>query len=539
MSHKRAFTLIEMAIVLVIMGLLIGLTMPVITEFIKRDKQSAGQASIDNLKEVILGYAIANGHLPEPNNLASLGLPLNDPWGQQILYITPDELDNKQEICHEDVTNTTMTYTEMAADTSTQLAQINNVGFALVSLGPNHTQEVVLTGAGPYTDLTAYPKGITGATLKPDDVVTYVTLDFLKGRVCAAGTSTGPIGADVSFAQNFSDFGAAAVTTPAAGYSAPTTGYVTTATDDNTVTLGDGLSGGIGCFWYKGNTAADSGACLAGECNLYPDDFAFAPLVEGGVRVYFEYTPIGSSGSGWTFTVASADPAAVSASASTDMCGGIMLGYSAWGGDIPTLPIYDPKFAVEFDYYQSTDDPNFNSGSYDPHLALVFWGSDYNPASIATQYATLSDDYRHGVNSDALTDPDNPDVPSGHVNESYDSGPPVVNDNPYYYNTTDDYVGDGQPHTFRMDVVITEDAANDVTYDWSVCIDCDNSNDLTQDFNDYGDWTTGKAFHLTEGPYPATSFHNNMKDVFFGWTTGTGLSVDRQVTISDFGIAFR
>ena len=38
-QDKRGFTLIEMAIVLVIIGLLIGLTMPVVSDFINREKR--------------------------------------------------------------------------------------------------------------------------------------------------------------------------------------------------------------------------------------------------------------------------------------------------------------------------------------------------------------------------------------------------------------------------------------------------------------------------------------------------------------------
>lgn len=108
------FTLVEMAVVLVIVGLLLGgLIVPLTAQMEMRDRQQA-QNDMANIKQAILGYALthlaADGkpYLPCPdtdgngtenrNNLGScskqegglpwadLGLPSNTPWGAPYFY---------------------------------------------------------------------------------------------------------------------------------------------------------------------------------------------------------------------------------------------------------------------------------------------------------------------------------------------------------------------------------------------------------------------------------------------------------------------
>lgn len=80
-SRAGGFTLIEMAIVLLIVALLLGgLLMPLSAQ-VEQRKISETQKALDEIKEALTGFAIANGRLPCPAKSATDGsenAPCND-----------------------------------------------------------------------------------------------------------------------------------------------------------------------------------------------------------------------------------------------------------------------------------------------------------------------------------------------------------------------------------------------------------------------------------------------------------------------------
>lgn len=73
------FTLVEMAVVLVIMGLLIaGLLVPLSAQIDQRSYTQT-QRSLEDIKQVLIGYVIINGRLPCPASSTSDGI--EDPVG--------------------------------------------------------------------------------------------------------------------------------------------------------------------------------------------------------------------------------------------------------------------------------------------------------------------------------------------------------------------------------------------------------------------------------------------------------------------------
>ncbi|MHB1290583.1 MAG: prepilin-type N-terminal cleavage/methylation domain-containing protein [Sulfuricella sp.] len=65
-TYRAGFTLVEMAIVLVIVGLLLGgLLMPLSTQ-VEQRRISETQKALEEIKEALVGFAIANGRLPCP-----------------------------------------------------------------------------------------------------------------------------------------------------------------------------------------------------------------------------------------------------------------------------------------------------------------------------------------------------------------------------------------------------------------------------------------------------------------------------------------
>lgn len=114
-TNRAGFTLVEMAIVLVIVGLLLGgLLMPLSAQ-VEQQRISETQKMLEEIKEALIGFAIANGRLPcpapaatatgaalaglEPNPIAggcanvagvlpwaTLGVSETDAWGNRYTY---------------------------------------------------------------------------------------------------------------------------------------------------------------------------------------------------------------------------------------------------------------------------------------------------------------------------------------------------------------------------------------------------------------------------------------------------------------------
>ena len=65
--RQRGFSLLEMAIVLLVIGLLLGgALIPLSVQMEKRDRDSTRQQLLD-MREALIGYALVNGRLPCPD----------------------------------------------------------------------------------------------------------------------------------------------------------------------------------------------------------------------------------------------------------------------------------------------------------------------------------------------------------------------------------------------------------------------------------------------------------------------------------------
>jgi len=69
-KKDRGFTLVEMAIVLMIVGLLLGGLLPTISGQMERQHTSETRKQLDEIQQALIGYAIINGRLPCPANPA-------------------------------------------------------------------------------------------------------------------------------------------------------------------------------------------------------------------------------------------------------------------------------------------------------------------------------------------------------------------------------------------------------------------------------------------------------------------------------------
>jgi prepilin-type N-terminal cleavage/methylation domain-containing protein len=123
-DQQKGFSLLEMAIVLVIVGLLMAGLIPSITGQVEQQHRSETRKQLDDIQQALIGFAISNGRLPcpadgtiptvaglgnsagqEKANCAAganggvlpwvtLGINETDAWGRRFTYrVTPDFAD--------------------------------------------------------------------------------------------------------------------------------------------------------------------------------------------------------------------------------------------------------------------------------------------------------------------------------------------------------------------------------------------------------------------------------------------------------------
>jgi prepilin-type N-terminal cleavage/methylation domain-containing protein len=160
-QRQHGFTLVEIAIVLVIVGLLIGGLITPLSMQLEQRKQNDTQKALDDAREALLGFAVRNGYLPCPAISASdgredrsngrctnekrqgylpwatLGLPKLDSWNHLFRYsVTPAFADS----IHLFTLFTARDITVASRDGGgalTQATAVNDIPAVIVSHGKN------------------------------------------------------------------------------------------------------------------------------------------------------------------------------------------------------------------------------------------------------------------------------------------------------------------------------------------------------------------------------------------------------------------
>ena len=236
MRTAHGFSLIEMAFVLVIITLLLGgLLVPFATQVEQRRIAETNKA-MEEIKEALIGFALANGRLPCPDTLlsndgiedpqggpcggntvgnlpwATLGVGASDAWGNRFSYqVSPAFADPVTRFSLNTAGGLKVCTTNACTST---LA--NNIPAVIVSYGKNGLGAISANTIGPAVSITT-PIGLdeqknihfttagnvfvsrihtssrpscTDGTATPcefDDLVTWLSPNILFNRMVAAG----------------------------------------------------------------------------------------------------------------------------------------------------------------------------------------------------------------------------------------------------------------------------------------------------------------------------------------------------------------
>ncbi|MBY0243100.1 MAG: type II secretion system GspH family protein [Burkholderiaceae bacterium] len=168
-TRQRAFSLVEMAIVLVIVGLMVGGLLTPLTVQLEQRRVADTRRMLDDAREALVGYAVRHGHLPCPAisaangeedrsgqrctderrdgflPWATLGLPKLDAWNHLYRYsVTPAFADSGQRfklVTPRDIT----IYTRDASGALAYATPAQDIPAVILSHGAN--------GPGAYSEL--------------------------------------------------------------------------------------------------------------------------------------------------------------------------------------------------------------------------------------------------------------------------------------------------------------------------------------------------------------------------------------------------
>ncbi|MBX0313209.1 MAG: putative Ig domain-containing protein, partial [Sulfurihydrogenibium sp.] len=182
-QNNKGFSLIEVAVILVIIGILLSGGIALFNAIIKKQQLEKLREKVDVVYENILAYASMNKTLP--NSLDDLKIDVYDLGTKKLLYKSASTTD----ICNEPVGNLLTVDNKVSGNTN------NRVAFIIFSRGDNRCNQTGDTNGTNFTierpeNNAKCLDGSTGASLPYDDIVRYITIDDLRQIICSSFTIT-------------------------------------------------------------------------------------------------------------------------------------------------------------------------------------------------------------------------------------------------------------------------------------------------------------------------------------------------------------
>lgn len=198
--ERGGFTLIEIAIVLIILGILIALGATLIGPLTKRAKYNETKEIVNAAAESVISFAAANNRIPTATEFPTAVRNPRDAWTKDLYYIPDANLDdlNAGGVCGRKTTG--ITVRDCTNANCTSYNDIANVAFLVISGSENYNIQTDNVGVGVTVyevdtpDIDDYTTDMD--RLEPyDDIVKWVTLDELRIK-------TGCVGAQLKILNN-------------------------------------------------------------------------------------------------------------------------------------------------------------------------------------------------------------------------------------------------------------------------------------------------------------------------------------------------
>jgi len=198
-SKNQGLTLVEVAIVLVIFGLIIGLGTSLIGPLTKRAKITETRDIVNAAVESEKGFAAKNNRLPTNTEFPQAVRNPNDAWTKPLVYFVDSSLTTSSNNPSEGICGRKTTNLIVCTDVNCN-NQIPDVAFIVVSGGPNYNVQTGPSTTSPCpsgkTCYKVYPQDTPNVDDYPndftrqeeyDDIVKWVTIDELRIKAGCQG----------------------------------------------------------------------------------------------------------------------------------------------------------------------------------------------------------------------------------------------------------------------------------------------------------------------------------------------------------------
>jgi len=224
-SYSRGFTLVEVAIVLVIVGLLVGVGSSMVGVLSTAVMVRQTRDTMDAVTQSVTSWASSNNGIPNVAGFSTAAKTPVDAWGRSFVYLYDGNLyaaaPTKDTICGRRSAALTVTSTD-------PVATISNVAFVVLSSGNDALFTSTLTGTGNLNGgaLSTLASGsITGSVsvnANNSDIVRWVTLDELRSKIGCQGSPLKVLNNDLpSGSASSSSYSATIVADGGVQYTAP------------------------------------------------------------------------------------------------------------------------------------------------------------------------------------------------------------------------------------------------------------------------------------------------------------------------------
>ncbi|MDK9719126.1 MAG: prepilin-type N-terminal cleavage/methylation domain-containing protein [Trichlorobacter sp.] len=197
-QNKRGFTLVEMALVLVVIGIVIGIGAGMIGPLMSLSKTRETKEFLGSAVESVNSWAASNNRLPDvtagTTGFRSVAKTPTDAWGRDLIYLYDSNFiaASKDTICGRKTTLITLRQclTANCATTSgTDYIDMSNVAYVVFSQGDDATTQTASTDAAVTISRQFTPGVAARVTLdmNHNDIVRWVTLDELRSKIGCQG----------------------------------------------------------------------------------------------------------------------------------------------------------------------------------------------------------------------------------------------------------------------------------------------------------------------------------------------------------------
>ena len=222
----KGFTLVELAIVLVIIGMLIGVGTGMMGPLVKASKYNETKETVNAALSGMIGFGTTSNRIPSTTEFPSTVRTPRDSWNNSLYYIPDANLVNTTAggICGRKTTNISIVLCPDPGCT-TPTSTIPNIAFAVISGAGNFNIQTGNTGgsvrvynpdlpgidnyAGDMTRLETY-----------DDIVKWMTLDELRIRSGCIGAQLKIINNELPSGRSGSSYSASVFPDGGAAYTA-------------------------------------------------------------------------------------------------------------------------------------------------------------------------------------------------------------------------------------------------------------------------------------------------------------------------------